>query len=386
VTTYKSDDLIRIARRRNNNKRRYLVINPLQGKHLPVRPQDALRMMTALGNKVRDAYLGEKVLCIGFAETATAIGTVVARYLGTDYIHTTRENRSTNYFVFSEAHSHAVEQKLYSDNWEALIDSKDRIVFIEDEISTGKTIVAIATLLREKGLVPAHMRFSAASLLNFMDETDHNLFSSVGIETVELVKTANTGFDATAELTEDSASLIHDMRQVSRDDKDVAVLSFGSNLDPRQGIDSNRYVQACNTLAAALSDRLSISQLKDQRILVLGTEECMYPAMCIAAYFEARNPRVRAYTHATTRTPIVAATSQDYAVTAGFALRSVYDETRPTFLYNLDRYDLVIVITDSTLTDEALSHPLGDIRAAIEHCRAGEGCGSGNFFAVQWTP
>ena len=35
---YTECELVRIAKRENNRKRNYLVVNPLQGKHIPVSP------------------------------------------------------------------------------------------------------------------------------------------------------------------------------------------------------------------------------------------------------------------------------------------------------------------------------------------------------------
>ena len=35
---YTEQGVVRIARRENNNKRKYLVVNRLQGKHVPVKP------------------------------------------------------------------------------------------------------------------------------------------------------------------------------------------------------------------------------------------------------------------------------------------------------------------------------------------------------------
>ena len=78
---YTAADTLRIAKRYNNPKRSYLLVNPLQAKHIPVSPAAALEMMGALGNQVAAKY-PEARLVIGFAETATAIGAAVAARLG----------------------------------------------------------------------------------------------------------------------------------------------------------------------------------------------------------------------------------------------------------------------------------------------------------------
>ena len=45
---YTETDLVRIAKRENNKKRNYLVVNPLQGKHIPVSPRKALEVFSKL--------------------------------------------------------------------------------------------------------------------------------------------------------------------------------------------------------------------------------------------------------------------------------------------------------------------------------------------------
>ena len=80
---YTAADTLRIAKRYNNPKRSYLLVNPLQAKHIPVSPAAALEMMGALGDQVAAKY-PEARLVIGFAETATAIGAAVAARLGPD--------------------------------------------------------------------------------------------------------------------------------------------------------------------------------------------------------------------------------------------------------------------------------------------------------------
>ena len=45
---YTEKDLVKIAKRENNTKRNYLVVDPLQGKHIPVVPSKALDLFAAL--------------------------------------------------------------------------------------------------------------------------------------------------------------------------------------------------------------------------------------------------------------------------------------------------------------------------------------------------
>ena len=120
---YTAADTLRIAKRYNNPKRSYLLVNPLQAKHIPVSPAAALEMMGALGDQVAAKY-PEARLVIGFAETATAIGAAVAARLGPDclYVHTTREALDGDWILFREEHSHAAEHRLCADQLADWID------------------------------------------------------------------------------------------------------------------------------------------------------------------------------------------------------------------------------------------------------------------------
>ena len=67
---YKETELVSIGKRENNKKRNFLVINPLQGKHIPVRPGKAFELFDELAEIIKKEYGGEELLVIGFAETA----------------------------------------------------------------------------------------------------------------------------------------------------------------------------------------------------------------------------------------------------------------------------------------------------------------------------
>ena len=150
IIMYKENDLVSVAKRENNKKRNYLVVNKLQGKHIPVDPKKTLKLFKELADEIKDEYKNEKLLVIGFAETATAIGSAVAAELEVSYTQTTREQiEKVEFLYFSEEHSHATEQKLVKTDIAAVIDTTDRIIFVEDEVTTGNTILNIIRVIRE---------------------------------------------------------------------------------------------------------------------------------------------------------------------------------------------------------------------------------------------
>ena len=85
--------------------------------------------------------------------------------------------------------------------------------------------------------------------------------------------------------------------------------------------------------------------------LILGTEECMYPAIRMAKLLKERYPTKTFLTHSTTRSPIgimprYNGRHDNYPIYNGAKLRSLYDPARITYLYDLDCYDNVIVMSD----------------------------------------
>ena len=148
------NNMIGIAQRKNNHKRNYLFVNRFQAKHIPVSPSKALKLFQKLGEKVYCDYKNKKTTMIGFAETATAIASTVAIHCPDDvyYIHTSRETLPSKYSVveFKEEHSHATQQILYCKKAEEMLFQSEKILFIEDEITTGKTILNFIEALQKK--------------------------------------------------------------------------------------------------------------------------------------------------------------------------------------------------------------------------------------------
>ena len=60
---YTESELVKIAKRENNTKRNYLVVDPLQGKHIPVQPSKALTLFSSLADTFRKKYQNEINIC-----------------------------------------------------------------------------------------------------------------------------------------------------------------------------------------------------------------------------------------------------------------------------------------------------------------------------------
>lgn len=336
---YTEKDLVKIARRENNNKRNYLVVNPLQGKHIPVSPSEALKLFGQLAEYIQGCYGEEKLLLIGFAETATAIGACVAVRLGTLYIQTTRETiPGADYLFFSEVHSHATEQKLVKEDIDTALSQVDRIIFIEDEVTTGNTILNIVNILKRVYL--HNVKFSVASLLNGMNEESLSVYEGRNIDLHYLVKTNHDDYMKMAEQVVNSGKYIKSDAKCDVIPEEIRISGW---MDARRLVDAKQYETACEKLWNELEKILHVE--REKKYLIIGTEEFMYPALYIGKRMEELGGLVKS--HSTTRSPIIVSQDTAYPLKSRYELKSLYDSERTTYLYNLDEYDKVIIVTDS---------------------------------------
>ena len=335
---YTESDLVRIAKRENNKKRNYLVVDPLQGKHIPVSPGKALQVFSELAGLL-NVYKDERLLIVGFAETATAIGAQIAIKLGADYIQTTREALSgVNYLFFSEEHSHATEQKLVKDDLDRIMDRIDRIIFAEDEVTTGNTIGNLITVLEQH--YNNKISFSVASLLNGMSEDAEKTFADRGIGLHYLVKIRNDGYPEAADKARTDGR--YHQQNLSKAEY-TACFDIKGRIDTRRLTDTIQYMNACGTLYKAIKENLSLEGCK--KLLILGTEEFMFPGLYVGNRLEESGYSVKF--HATTRSPIAVGSSAEYPLHERYALSSLYEASRNIFVYDIDDYDAVIVLTDA---------------------------------------
>lgn len=341
---YSIEELVRIAKRENNKKRGYLVVNPIQGKHIPVSPSKAIKLFDDLAKEISNECNAEKTIVIGFAETATAIGAQAAITLNASYIQTTREDiDGAEYIFFSEAHSHATQQKLIKNDIDAVIETTEHIVFAEDELTTGNTIMNIVGKLRE--IYPGHIRFSVLSLLNGMNEDSLAVYRENNISVYSLLKIDNSDFEKRAE------SFAADGKYVKPNFSTAAacdVISIKGRTDTRRLTDSKEYVSACKKLSAEVLGNIEFD--RNDSVLVIGTEEFMYPALFVGSEIEKIGCRVRC--HSTTRSPAEVSKNPKYPLHTRYELASVYDSKRKTFIYDIGEYDKVVVITESLANDE----------------------------------
>lgn len=378
LNEYGRKELVRLAGRDNNTKRPWLLVNPLQGKHIPCSPTAAFDLFSALASQLYEACRGERLLIIGFAETATAIGAAIAACspAGTAYIPTTRETiEGEDYLYFSESHSHATEQKLVRRNLRAMLSEADRVVFAEDEVTTGNTILnAIAAIDRE--FSDLGLRYGVVSILNGMSMENRAVFQSRGIFCTYLVQLNHETYADQIARSTFEPQLCYDFSGLSEGaEPSVRALTVEDYKNLRLGVSIEPFLSRCTAMTKSVQSALGRNSLEGQDVLVLGTEEFMFPPLCLAAYLEQACGCRSVRFHATTRSPILPSSDEGYPIFARFRLRSVYDPERTTYIYNLKNYDKVIIVHDSC-GDSAPG--LSDLCAALSN----RGCG--DISIVKW--
>ncbi|MFD9429786.1 phosphoribosyltransferase [Streptomyces sp. NPDC060002] len=140
---------------RRNPKRAHLLVSNVLGKHVPQSPSVVHGHGFALGRRVREllgAQEAAEAVVLGYAETATGLGHSVADGLGSaPYLHSTRRPVAgvAQAGGFEESHSHATSHLLLPED-PALLVGDGPLVLVDDEFSTGNTVLNTVRALHER--------------------------------------------------------------------------------------------------------------------------------------------------------------------------------------------------------------------------------------------
>lgn len=332
------EDVIKMAKRHNNPKRDFLFVNTLLGKHIAVQGRDALMMHRALGDKVYELFKekgweNKKVLLVGFAETATALAQNIMFYslkfkekfplniVG--YTQTTREELPSNQYTniaFEEEHSHATSQKLYFDKE---LDY-DVVLFVEDEITTGNTILNFISQFEKH---QSGKDYAVASILNWQNDKDAKTFSEKGVEVAFLVRGKMKDNLPSFSIEEGKE---YDLYHDDADYKVNLTLCHNPRL-PMTAEQFSKYVSFGDNKDKEFSKLISLKNSKT-KTLIIGTEENMFVPIYFAIIIDAD-------VKATTRSPIESSLENGYPISSRLKLNSAYESGRVTYLYDMDLGD-----------------------------------------------
>lgn len=371
------EDVIKMAKRHNNPKRDFLFVNTLLGKHIAVQGRDALMMHRALGDKIYELFKekgweNKKVLLVGFAETATALAQNIMFYslkfkekfplniVG--YTQTTREELPSNQYTniaFEEEHSHATSQKLYFDKE---LDY-DVVLFVEDEITTGNTILNFISQFEKH---QSGKDYAVASILNWQNDKDAKTFSEKGVEVALLVRGKMKTELPSFSIKEGKE---YDLYQDEVNYK--ANLSLRNNPRlPMTVEEFSEYVTFGDNKDKEFSKLISLKDSK-KKTLIIGTEENMFVPIFFAIIIDAD-------VKATTRSPIESSLENGYPISSRLKLNSAYESGRVTYLYDMDLGDyeqfVIFVEEESPVFEDELTKFLSSYGEVKVVCQKGLYC------------
>lgn len=382
------EDLVGLALRRNP-KRAHLLVSQVLAKHVPTEPALVIAAGELLGafaakelfqlapdgeltvaaralTSVLQQPAGERkeaiaaltghvatlrtvvpnAVVIGYAETATGLGRLVANALGAYYIHSTRHATPGVVPVagFEEGHSHATSHAMVPTDPQWL-DGAGPVILVDDELSTGSTV--INTIRELHALVP-HPVYVVAALIDLRSVEDRARFDALAAELGCRIAVAALGtgrIELGADILGRAAALIDELPQAKpalETAGRVSILELaGSYISP---VRSDRFGNATAPLPAtveAIAEHLS-AQLEEAGcrgpFVALGCEENMFLPLAVAQALGRLRPADEVRFSTTTRSPIVPLDRPDYAIASALVFAS-HDLTNDgpgiRFAYNL---------------------------------------------------
>ncbi|WP_104086821.1 phosphoribosyltransferase domain-containing protein [Arthrobacter sp. GMC3] len=296
--------------------------------------------VTGLRTRVPDAVV------IGYAETATGLGRLVANALGAYYIHSTRHATPgvAEAAGFQEGHSHATSHLLVptDPHWLA---GKGPVILVDDELSTGSTV--INTIRELHALVP-HPSYVVAALIDLRAAADRERFDALAAELgcrISVVALGTGSIELGGDILDRAAELIDGLPQqlsTTAQPGRLSILEFmPEDVTPiRSDRFGNTAPPAPETIAfvadkvANLLDR----QASQGPVVVVGTEENMFLPLAVATQLQRLRPGVEVQFSTTTRSPIVPIDREDYAIAGALTFAShdlTADGPGVRYAYNL---------------------------------------------------
>ncbi|WP_030249084.1 phosphoribosyltransferase [Streptomyces violens] len=386
-------ELLGLALRRNP-KRAHLLVSQVLGKHVPQRPAVVYEAGHGLGRRVR-ALLGDeaaaRAVVLGYAETATGLGHSVADGLAlATYIHSTRRPVPgvEQAGGFEEEHSHATSHLLLPED-RALLTGDGPLVLVDDEFSTGRTVLNTIAALHARYPRPRYVIVALTDMRSAADRAHLEKFAAELGARVDLVALAAGTAALPADVLERGQALVAEYGTepaptvpAARSGAARVALEWPADLPDggRHGFTPEhraRLEAALPGMAARIAAALGERGLREEaRVLVLGNEELMYAPLRLAcALDEALPAEVRFST--TTRSPVLAVDDPGYAIRTKLAFPAhdrPADGPGERYAYNVApgtdpgrRFDAVVALVDSAGDTPELHAPGGLLASLAAH-------------------
>ncbi|MFD3503047.1 phosphoribosyltransferase [Streptomyces sp. NPDC058678] len=373
---------------RRNPKRAHLLVSNVLGKHVPQSPSVVYGHGFALGRRVRELLGTDEArgaVVLGYAETATGLGHSVADGLGlAPYLHSTRRpvRGVATAGGFEEAHSHATSHLLLPQD-PALLAGDGPLVLVDDEFSTGNTILNTIRDLHERYPRGRYVVVALVDMRSPADAGRLDVFAREIGARVDLVTAASGTVRLPEGVLEKGQELVARYEAAAPGTTAPEEASYGriTRVDlrwPRGLPDGGRHgftpqhrirlEGALPAMAARLAEALPAQA---RRVLVLGFEELMYAPLRLARELEqVADAEVRYST--TTRSPVLAVDDPGYAIRSRLVFPAHDDPADgpgERYAYNVagGGFDTVVAVVDSAADTPGLHAPGGLLDRLAAH-------------------
>lgn len=317
---------------RRSRKRGFVFVSKVLGKHFPARPSTMRATHVRLAEKL--ANVAGPAVLIGMAETATGLAFgIYDNWLRASArrdvvaLHTTRYRvRGPLALQFAESHSHATEHQLHQpEGLDAakVFQTARTLVLVDDELSTGKTLTALARAYRQ--LNSSATATVILSLTDWLSSADRaRMVADIGGD-VEFHSLLEGEFTLAADPLFDPG--VPPNVTGRAEFKDFCL--------PR-----NHGRLGLSAAPNGVPDTRAVAPISvGERVLVLGTGEFLHPPFRLAERLEAEGHTV--FFQATTRSPLMV----ERDLTSVLEFVDNYHDAIPNYLYNvIDRhYDRIVI-------------------------------------------
>ena len=336
---YPLDDICCFAARANN-KRGFLFVSKVLGKHYPVKPNNMLNIYKNLSGKLNSLTEDLNNICfIGFAETAIGLGAGIFHEW-----QTLNKNKRSFFmptsrfqldhpvlFEFQEEHSHATDQLIYEpleQSDKTLVTSCESLVLIDDEISTGKTLFNFIEQYR--AINPQLKNVFLISIKNWISDDNRNIilskFSDLNVHFVSVLSGEFT-------FNKNPDYFIEQVPKLDGKNENKNYVFNNDSFEFRYGSKKLEFNFEEETAKIDLT----------KKTLVLGSNEFLIKPYFFAQHLE--NLGAEVYFQSTTRSPILlGADIKNKCISL-----DNYNDNMDNYIYNVakDMYDQIILCVET---------------------------------------
>nr|WP_315042888.1 phosphoribosyltransferase domain-containing protein [uncultured Moraxella sp.] len=339
---YQLDDLLGFAER-INPKRAFLFVSKVLGRHIPVAPKIMRQAFSDLADLIPND-LPQPIVVIGMAETAVGLSAGVHQVLQQRYpnailLNSTRHAQTGELLTtFSEDHSHASQHLIYQSDDKILqnqVFNAKTLIMVDDEASTGQTCQNVVNALRQAGLKQLEQVHLATLVDWSLGKVANNPFNDLAFFRHHLMAGSWQWTDKPNPPSVTMPSL--DTTKAGSQPL-MATGKWGRfpTLNTTAGVDF---------LFNHLTQKIDLNAIKNQKILVLGSNEFVWLPFLLAEILEKKGANVKF--SALTRSPV--AIHEKSAIRSALTFADNYGLGLTNFVYNVvpSEWDKVLLFVET---------------------------------------